>query len=823
MIMIMNNVVHMKPIRFDTVTSRSHYYLRSMTSKIAFAILLALGRSMLPAAASAMDQQQQQLPPPRISTTRLRAALSSSDQLSLNLHQLLYNSHGILRISVENNNDDDDGDENTDLFSKLRRRALGHLCDCPTLSSSSSSAAVATTTTTTFAEAVQLYPKDLQQITLPDGTIRRTLASATVGFDMEQRQGGLLHDFHSSAAVALELPSWVGDICGQDAYASFEDLRDAVAEVVELFVSRLDQEREQSNINRGKDQVGGGERYHHSYAQILSDANHLEHFHVYTKSSNNNVRGVGTEGREVELQWSSEDDLTMHGGEESSTATTLDYHTDAGFFLSFVPAMDCRSRRADNTSFFLKGMQKPLSFEEDEVVIMMGAGAQYWLPLPFQGEAENGFLAASHALRLSHGTHRAWYGKMHLLPTSFTSSNSHKAVPSLKHDPSSFRLEHYDAHVPSSPVDGCGTSAIIDLTPGRTVDQNKSQQQQQQQPRRRRLQHVNSPSQCNNQTNFFCWYQCIDIPSSDLAEQYINDGYSLYCLNPALLSSSNNPILDATEPCEGGFVHNSHCIGSWQKTDASVPGYQLPYEAAKQDSNLASTTTTTTTEMEMGGEDPYCYGGTSMYMDGFTWQDTTCVIYLFSSWVLSTRGKFALAALGSILLGILLEFVLWKRRGVYALPPGHRRLLLSTTIYGLQLAMGYLIMLVIMTYSGPLFISTVGGMMLGHMLFNAQDSLARQWREKYNQAEMMNGRDTTYRTDMNGDSSLEANSLFVRRGTNSNTELMNSYQHGRGGGEVEDIASPPVVLEREKFPPTENTNLRSDVADGATPCCQYTL
>jgi hypothetical protein len=222
--------------------------------------------------------------------------------------------------------------------------------------------------------------------------------------------------------------------------------------------------------------------------------------------------------------------------------------------------------------------------------------------------------------------------------------------------------------------------------------------------------------------------------------------------------------------------------------------------------------------MEM--DDQYCYGGTSMYMDGFTWQDTTCVIYLFSSWVLSTPGKFALAALGSILLGIALEFVLWKRRGVYALPAGRRRLLLSTSIYGLQLAMGYLIMLVIMTYSGPLFISTVGGMMLGHLLFNAQDSLARQWREKHSRTEMMNG--DTYRTDMNGDSSLEANSLFVRRGTNSNTEL-NSYHHGRTGEEVERITSSPAVVEHEKFAATESTILRSDVADGATPCCQYTL
>ncbi len=719
------------------------------------------------------------IPLPRISTTSLRSALSSPDQSSLNLHQLLYDSHGILGISVEK------AYRNTDYFSMLRRRALVHLCDCPTFSPAATSHTDASTTS--FGTAANLHPKDLQQITLPDGTLRRTLASASIGFDESDIVAGEeWGDLHSST-VALELPSWVGDTCGQDAYNAFEDLRDAMAEVVDLFVSQLDHEHRKSSGGKDESERGGQQL---SYRQILSDANHLEHFHVYTKRN---------EDREI-LQWNG--NVRMHGSESS----TLDYHTDAGFFLSFVPAMDCLTRTTDNTSFFLKGMHEPLSFEEDEVVIMMGAGAQHRLP-PTSKSEENGFLAASHALRLSHGAHRAWYGKMHLLPTSF-SLFSNKADPSRSYeaDLHSFQLEDYDAHVPSSTVDGCGTTSFnqdshMGLPSG-----------EEQNHRRRRLQHVNSPSQCNNQTNFFCWYQCIDIPSSELAEQYVQDGYSLYCLNPALLSSSDNPILDATEPCEGGFVHNSHCVGSWQKTDASVPGYQLPYEAAKQDNNLSSTASIS--EVDIG--DQYCYGGTSMYMEGFTWQDTTCVIYLFSSWVLSSPEKFAMAALGSILLGVALEFVLWKRRGVYALPAGRRRLLLSTTIYGLQLAMGYLIMLVIMTYSGPLFISTVGGMMLGHLLFNAQDSLARKWREKY-----LNG--GTCRTDTNGDGSLEANHLFLRRRTNSNTEL-NSYQHGRGGEVLESVSS-STVLEREKFPATESTNLRSsdDVADGATPCCQYTL
>lgn len=42
--------------------------------------------------------------------------------------------------------------------------------------------------------------------------------------------------------------------------------------------------------------------------------------------------------------------------------------------------------------------------------------------------------------------------------------------------------------------------------------------------------------------------------------------------------------------------------------------------------------------------------------------------------------------------------------------------------YGLQLTMGYFLMLVIMTYSGPLFMCVIFGLMGGHVLFNAKDA-----------------------------------------------------------------------------------------------------
>lgn len=715
-------------------------------------------------------------PPPRLPIQQLRSALVSSDDSKINLHRLLHDSHGILRIAVGGGDDDDAGHAG---FSDLRKRALGHLCDCPTFRSSSSSAT--SNGAITFEEALNSHPKDLQQINLQDGTVRRTLASATVGFDDNDAGEGPHH------ATALELPSWVKDTCGQDAYNSFEDLRDVVAGVVDMFVERLDQEKTKGVHNDP------------SYRQILSDANHLEHFHVYTKSN----RYGGDRKEEKMLQKNEGKQINNDDGKgrigSDNKVSTLDYHTDAGFFLSFVPAMNCHSSKTDNSSFFLKGQKEPVTFEEDEVVIMLGAGAQYWLPSHDKNVREEQFLAASHALRLLPDTHRTWYGKMHLLHSSLTSSIT---STDIEHGEamSAFQLKDYDAHVPSSPVDGCGTTVFNEKSASAvSLDTTKQS--------RRRLQHVNSPSNCNNQTNFFCWYQCVDMPNSEQAEQYVQEGNSLYCLDPGKLSSSENSIADATEPCKGGYVHNSNCKGSWQKTDKSIAGYKLPYEMKETESSTLPATDT-------GGD--YCYGGTSMYMDGFNWKGTTCVIYLFQSWVLSTPGKFAAAALGSIVFGIALEFVLWKRRSVYTLSPGIVRLILSACVYGLQLTMGYIIMLVVMTYSVPLFISTIGGMMLGHVFFNAQDSLVKLWAEKKN------------RIDQDETGSENGSRCLAGAETVSNTEFSSFQNNSNDGDALENgdgvgTKSPPEQ-ENDKLHVTENTKLRGSFpADGATPCCQYTM
>lgn len=231
--------------------------------------------------------------------------------------------------------------------------------------------------------------------------------------------------------------------------------------------------------------------------------------------------------------------------------------------------------------------------------------------------------------------------------------------------------------------------------------------------RRHRLQMVEDPSACNNVTNFFCWMSCLPVPEppTNIA------GASLYCLDPKTLDTTQGDVVAAVSECTGrngqpGAVHNDICEGQWYDSIDGVPQAELvkEYQLEQQDNGSFET--------------KFCYGGTSMYMDGFHWLGDTCVIYLFRGWVVSTSGALIGACFGSILFAMALEGIIRMRRYVVnSLAKGTwKRLIMSATFYGLQLTMGYMIMLIVMTYSGPLFLSVILGLMGGHVVFNADQA-----------------------------------------------------------------------------------------------------
>jgi len=348
------------------------------------------------------------------------------------------------------------------------------------------------------------------------------------------------------------------------------------------------------------------------------------------------------------------------------------------------------------------GILRQAVFPNNSVIIILGSGAEHWLKnipkeiLPLK--------ATKHAVQMSPGNSRAWYGMMHLVPESAIIQENPYTITfgDLRHSmATSYKQSIQRTYENSAPTKesleeisiGCGFALLEENSSPVSVSNAVS-------PRRRRLQMVPDASYCNNSTNFFCWMSCLDVPDSKDVNNHLNKNERLYCMDTTF-GAQDKAAVDA---CSIG--HNTNCLGVWHSEIAGAP-YQYVVKSSTDGSSVPSI--------------PFCSSGTSMYMDGFNWNSVVCIIYLFPSWVLNTQGKLIAAAFGTLAMGIAVEFAIAGRKILMkrASGCGHlSRLIVSTLLYGLQLTLAYLLMLVVMTYSGQLFICAILGLMMGHFVVN---------------------------------------------------------------------------------------------------------
>ena len=122
---------------------------------------------------------------------------------------------------------------------------------------------------------------------------------------------------------------------------------------------------------------------------------------------------------------------------------------------------------------------------------------------------------------------------------------------------------------------------------------------------------------------------------------------------------------------------------------------------------------------------------TVMWMSGFQSlsdiRNQPCLAFLFDWFPIHTPTSFAAAALLTVLGGVSVEGIVYGRRQILAHPFKIRTraaraafALLMVLIYAVQVTVGYLLMLVAMTYQVELFAAVVGGLCLGHAVFNAK-------------------------------------------------------------------------------------------------------
>jgi hypothetical protein len=200
------------------------------------------------------------------------------------------------------------------------------------------------------------YWQEARTIMLDDeATFRTTIATATVG------------------SSPLSLPNSVSKHCGPDTKILMDRVRDEVSIAANAFVHAVDR------------WIGGRntllqDSQHRTYDRVLSileSANHLEHFHIYSKTKESKLK-------------------------------SLDWHTDAGLFLAFVPAVDCQNglESGDDSFWYVgdDGIKYRALFEPDSIVIMLGSGAENWISSHLE------LRATRHAVRMNEHQERSWYG-----------------------------------------------------------------------------------------------------------------------------------------------------------------------------------------------------------------------------------------------------------------------------------------------------------------------------------------------------------------------------------------------------------------------------
>ena len=304
--------------------------------------------------------------------------------------------------------------------------------------------------------------KNTQEQTYPDGTVRTTLATHTVA-----GVGG---------KQALKHQTFNFDACDRFEAAT-NVIRAATQEVVGAFSSKMTSLFHNTD---GPILVTESNDYETPFAfktftDVVENGEHLEHFHSYTKTSN-------------------DEDIT------------IELHTDQGLFLVFTPG---RLSNGELTNGFyvqtIEGATEEVQFStEDDLVLMLGDGVNQYINKKI--ESSNVALrAVPHVVKLESSEYaRIWYGLMVLPPSS--------AIHPLYGDVTFGQLRQGLLSGDKNSIQlACSNS-------GSTSNY-------------RMLEEVNTT--CANAEEVYCWHRCMNSTEFDVSEDICASmSLELECINP---------------------------------------------------------------------------------------------------------------------------------------------------------------------------------------------------------------------------------------------------------------------------------------------------
>lgn len=104
----------------------------------------------------------------------------------------------------------------------------------------------------------------------------------------------------------------------------------------------------------------------------------------------------------------------------------------------------------------------------------------------------------------------------------------------------------------------------------------------------------------------------------------------------------------------------------------------------------------------------------------FATGDGHCIRFLFTGWDIDNSGKYAGAIIGVFCMGLLNGILTYARHYINNRFRDHstilQRQIYLTLVYGIQIVLGYWLMLLIMTYESGIFMSILLGLILSHFI-----------------------------------------------------------------------------------------------------------
>jgi hypothetical protein len=254
-----------------------------------------------------------------------------------------------------------------------------------------------------------------------------------------------------------------------------------------------------------------------TFYDIVQNGVHLEHFHSYVIPSKT-------------------------PSSSSSTTTTLQLHTDQGLFLVFTPGRYANTGTLTNGFYItIPSTERPESTttttevqftNDDTLIFMLGDGVNQYIN-PYLQSSSPKLRAVPHSLQLSpekalvskmsnnNNNNRIWYGVMILPP----SNAKHPIHTDLTYGELRHGLIHdYDTYVHLA-CSNTDTASFGNIQFKATTEQEQS----------RMLQEGTNvvDGQCNNVDEIYCWHRCMNVTEYHVSVEYCDESFRiLSCINP---------------------------------------------------------------------------------------------------------------------------------------------------------------------------------------------------------------------------------------------------------------------------------------------------